>query len=93
MTALPDNCVHLMVTSPPYNATKEYDDDLTLREYLDFLRRVFGECYRVLVDGYTHGSLSMTSYTVGLDTLTVQPFDRAAGGQRCPQVPADETNI
>lgn len=51
MTQLPDRSVHLMVTSPPYNATKEYDDDLTLREYLDFLGRVFSECYRVLVDG------------------------------------------
>ncbi len=51
MDALPDGCVHLMVTSPPYNATKEYDDDLTLREYLDLLGRVFAECYRVLVDG------------------------------------------
>lgn len=51
MTVLPDRCVHLMVTSPPYNATKEYDDDLSLREYLDFLKRVFAECHRVLVDG------------------------------------------
>lgn len=51
MSAVPDNSVHLVVTSPPYNATKEYDDDLSLREYLDFLKRVFGECHRVLVDG------------------------------------------
>ena len=48
---IPDNCVHLMVTSPPYNAAKEYDDDLTLQEYLDLLREVFEECYRVLVPG------------------------------------------
>ncbi|MDG1558829.1 MAG: hypothetical protein P8R03_04855, partial [Candidatus Poseidoniaceae archaeon] len=26
---LPDNCVHLVVTSPPYNASKEYDEDLS----------------------------------------------------------------
>ena len=30
MTGLPDNCVHLMVTSPPYNVGKDYDEDLTL---------------------------------------------------------------
>ena len=48
---IPDNCVHLMVTSPPYNAAKEYDDDLTLQEYLNLLREVFEECYRVLVPG------------------------------------------
>ena len=48
---IPDNTVHLMVTSPPYNAAKEYDDDLTFQEYLGLLRDVFQECYRVLVPG------------------------------------------
>ncbi len=51
MVELPDNCVHLMVTSPPYNVGKEYDEDLTLRDYLDFLNRVWAEVYRVLVPG------------------------------------------
>jgi site-specific DNA-methyltransferase (adenine-specific) len=40
-----------MVTSPPYNVGKEYDDDLTLGEYLAFLGRVWREVYRVLVPG------------------------------------------
>ena len=48
---VPDNCVHLVVTSPPYNASKTYDDDLSLSEYLDLLHDVFAECYRVLVPG------------------------------------------
>ena len=48
---LPDNCVHLVVTSPPYNASKEYDDDLSLKEYLTLLHEVFAECYRVLAPG------------------------------------------
>lgn len=51
MEGLPDNCIHLMVTSPPYNVTKTYDDDLSLQEYLDLLRGVFAETYRVLADG------------------------------------------
>jgi modification methylase len=51
MQEIPDNCVHLMVTSPPYNVSKEYDDDLSLKEYLDMLRNVFSETYRVLVYG------------------------------------------
>jgi DNA modification methylase len=51
MNDLPDNSVHLMVTSPPYNVGKEYDQDLTLEEYLAFLQRVWGEVMRVLVDG------------------------------------------
>jgi DNA modification methylase len=51
MSELPDNSVHLMVTSPPYNVGKVYDDDITLQEYLDFLNRVWREVYRVLVPG------------------------------------------
>jgi DNA modification methylase len=51
MDDLPDHSVHLMVTSPPYNANKEYDQDLTLGEYRDLLRRVMAETYRVLVTG------------------------------------------
>jgi modification methylase len=51
MTELPDNSVHLMVTSPPYNVGKEYDQDATLEEYLEFLDRVWREVYRVLVPG------------------------------------------
>jgi site-specific DNA-methyltransferase (adenine-specific) len=48
---LPERCLHLMVTSPPYNVTKEYDQDLSLPEYLGLLERVFSETYRLLVDG------------------------------------------
>lgn len=51
MREIPDNSVHLMVTSPPYNATKEYDEDLTLKEYLQLLKNVLTETYRVLVYG------------------------------------------
>ncbi|MBU2445152.1 MAG: site-specific DNA-methyltransferase [Bacteroidetes bacterium] len=51
MKELPDNCVHLMITSPPYNVSKEYDEDLTLEEYLTLLKNVFTETYRVLVNG------------------------------------------
>src|SRR3990172_80359 len=41
MKELPDNCLHLMITSPPYNASKEYDEDLSLADYLALLERVF----------------------------------------------------
>ncbi len=51
MEELPDSSVHLMVTSPPYNVGKEYDEDFTLEEYLEFLKRVWREVYRVLVPG------------------------------------------
>jgi len=51
MANLPDASVHLMVTSPPYNAQKDYDEDLSLEDYLDLLYRVWRETYRVLVPG------------------------------------------
>jgi site-specific DNA-methyltransferase (adenine-specific) len=51
MMELPDSSVHLMVTSPPYNVGKEYDQDLSLDEYLTFLQEVWKETMRVLVPG------------------------------------------
>lgn len=51
MSELPDNSVHLMITSPPYNVTKEYDQNLTLEQYLQLLQNVLTETYRVLVNG------------------------------------------
>jgi site-specific DNA-methyltransferase (adenine-specific) len=51
MRLIPDNSVHLMITSPPYNVSKEYDDDLSLAEYLNLLHRVFTETFRVLING------------------------------------------
>jgi site-specific DNA-methyltransferase (adenine-specific) len=51
MADLPDRSIHLMVTSPPYNVGKDYDQDLTLEEYLAFLKRVWAEVQRVLVPG------------------------------------------
>ena len=51
MSELPDNSVHLMITSPPYNVSKEYDEDLSLDEYLALLNAVWRETWRVLVPG------------------------------------------
>ena len=51
MDELPDSSVHLMVTSPPYNVGKSYDQDLTLQDYRTLLRKVFKETLRVLVHG------------------------------------------
>jgi site-specific DNA-methyltransferase (adenine-specific) len=48
---LPDECVDVVVTSPPYNIGIRYgnhDDDLPFDEYLDWMEEVAGECRRVL---------------------------------------------
>jgi modification methylase len=51
MSELPDDSVALMVTSPPYHVGKEYDSDLSFDQYLELLRAVFQETYRVLEPG------------------------------------------
>lgn len=51
MQELPDNCVALMVTSPPYHVGKDYDFEGTFKDYLALLTRVFAETYRVLLPG------------------------------------------
>src|SRR3972149_2625779 len=51
MDEIPDHSIHLMVTSPPYNVKKEYDEDLSLEEYRTLLKSVLEEVYRVLTAG------------------------------------------
>lgn len=51
LSFIPDDCVHLMVTSPPYNVGKDYDGNMTIDEYLTMLKKVFSEVHRVLVPG------------------------------------------
>ncbi len=51
MSEIPDSSIHLMVTSPPYNVKKEYDQDLSLNDYRDLLRTVFTQTYEKLVTG------------------------------------------
>lgn len=51
MSSIPSGSVHLMITSPPYNVSKDYDEDLSLIEYLELLKKVFNETFRVLVNG------------------------------------------
>lgn len=51
MTDVPDRSVGLAFTSPPYNVAKEYDEDLTLGEYLDGIAAVGEQVYDKLVYG------------------------------------------
>lgn len=51
MEEIPDNSINLMITSPPYNVGKEYDNDLTLEEYKELLHNVFKETYEKLATG------------------------------------------
>lgn len=51
MNEIPDDSISVMITSPPYNVKKDYDEDLSLDEYLGMLERVWKETYRVLIHG------------------------------------------
>src|SRR5260370_671175 len=58
MDSVLDNSVALVVTSPPYFAGKQYEEELeregvpaSYLEYLDMLRAVFAECARKLEPG------------------------------------------
>lgn len=51
MEEIPNSSLHLMITSPPYNVSKVYDEDMSLEEYLQLLKNVLIETFRVLVYG------------------------------------------
>lgn len=51
MLHVPDSSVALAFTSPPYNTGKKYEPDLDMGEYLELIRRVAAEVYRVLMPG------------------------------------------
>jgi len=54
LKSLPDQAVHCVITSPPYNVGINYGlyaDDMPLAEYLQWLEDVFTECIRVLCGG------------------------------------------
>lgn len=53
MKKIPDNSIHLIVTDPPYNLTKDYGnntDNLEFNDYLEFSRQWLKEAKRVLTD-------------------------------------------
>jgi adenine-specific DNA-methyltransferase len=48
LKGLPDGHVDLVITSPPYNIGKEYENPRALDEYLDWCSRWMAEVHRVL---------------------------------------------
>lgn len=48
---IPDATAQLVITSPPYNAGKEYEEKLTIEDYLKLQRTVIDECVRITRTG------------------------------------------
>ncbi len=68
---IPNGSVKLVITSPPYNIGKEYETQTALEIYLEWLKPISVEIYRVLMDG---GSIC---WQVGnfVDNSEVFPLD------------------
>jgi len=50
LKTVPDESVKLVVTSPPYNIGKVYEERVKLEEYLDYQRKVAKECKRIITE-------------------------------------------
>lgn len=50
VASVPDNSVGLVITSPPYNLGKDYEDRVSIKEYLETQSQLLSQLYRVLKD-------------------------------------------
>ena len=48
LASLPDSAASLIITSPPYNLGKEYEDRVAIDKYLEAQSQVIAQLYRVL---------------------------------------------
>lgn len=88
MVAHPADIVTLH-SHPAFDLAVPTPDHFLPLLYLAGLAAAAGETAHVLVDGYAMGSLSMTSYTLGCDSVVAQGD---GGSPTLPRVPPDETN-
>jgi len=66
MFHVPNDSVALAFTSPPYNAGKDYDENIDLAEYMRLISRVGAEVFRVLIPG--------GRYVVNIANLGRKPY-------------------
>lgn len=48
VATIPDNSVGLIITSPPYNLGKDYEDRVSIENYLETQAKVIAQLYRIL---------------------------------------------
>lgn len=75
---IPDGAIQLVVTSPPYNLGKEYENRLHLDDYIAQQREVIAGCVRVLADGgsicWQVGNYVTEGMIIPLDALLYPVF-------------------
>jgi DNA modification methylase len=74
LRSLPDRCAKLVITSPPYQVGKAYEERMSFDDYLERQRLAIAECVRVLRIGEAFaGKLGTTlTDTVRLFRLTLR---------------------
>jgi len=87
MGKLPENSIHLVVTSPPYNVGLEYENALSLDEYKVFTRAWMEACKRVLVPG---GRLAINIANTGRKPYIFLNAMVATVGQELGLIPRGE---
>ena len=77
---IPDECIQLVVTSPPYNIGKAYEKRLNLDQYLDQQAIVISEYVRVLATSgsicWQTGNYVNQGAVIPLDTILYPVFAR-----------------
>ena len=48
LKSIPENSASLIITSPPYNLGKEYEEHVAIEKYLDTQRSVITQLYEIL---------------------------------------------
>ena len=78
LSTLPDETARLIITSPPYNLGKEYEDRVSIQNYLAMQAQTIAELYRVLApDGsicWQVGNFVEDGEVVPLDILYYPVF-------------------
>src|SRR3989304_4805580 len=50
IATIPDNSIKLIITSPPYNLGKDYENRVAIESYLETQSEVLAQLYRILKD-------------------------------------------
>ncbi|MDE2820602.1 MAG: DNA methyltransferase [Chloroflexota bacterium] len=84
MRLLPDGCIHLTFTSPPYYNARDYSIYKSYQQYLDFLGEVFEAVHRITKEG--------RFLLINTSPVIVSRFSRKHSSRRYP-IPFDLHNI
>lgn len=84
MKLLPDGCVHLTFTSPPYYNARDYSIYKSYQQYLDFLGEVFAAVHRITKEG--------RFLLINTSPVIVPRFSRQHASRRYP-IPFDLHSI